>query len=78
MYSEGDISEGTGATNTLRTRTTTKVNKKTSRLARVGPSARLADLVRALNAIRATPKDLIAILQALKKAGSLKAELEII
>lgn len=41
-------------------------------------SAKLADVVKALNALGATPSDLIAILQALKVAGSLKAELEII
>ncbi len=38
----------------------------------------LKDLVRALNSLGATPQDLIAILQALQAAGSLKAELEII
>jgi len=38
----------------------------------------IADLVRALNAIGATPRDLIAILQAIKAAGALQAELEII
>lgn len=38
----------------------------------------LADVVRALNAVGATPIDLLAILQALKAAGALKAELEII
>lgn len=41
-------------------------------------SARLTDVVGALNSLGATPQDLIAILQALKAAGSLKAELEII
>jgi flagellar P-ring protein precursor FlgI len=40
--------------------------------------ARLADVVKALNSLGATAQDLIAILQALKAAGSLKAELEII
>lgn len=44
----------------------------------VNPAAKLADVVKALNALGATPGDLIAILQALKAAGSLKAELEII
>lgn len=39
---------------------------------------RLADVVKALNALGATAQDLIAILQAMKAAGSLKAELEII
>ncbi len=41
-------------------------------------AARLADVVKALNALGATSQDLIAILQALKAAGSLKAELEVI
>ncbi len=44
----------------------------------INPSPKLADVVKALNALGATPGDLIAILQALKAAGSLKAELEII
>jgi flagellar P-ring protein precursor FlgI len=38
----------------------------------------LADVVRALNAVGATPSDLLAILQAMKAAGALKAELEVI
>jgi flagellar P-ring protein precursor FlgI len=42
------------------------------------PGAKLADVVKALNSLGATAQDLIAILQALKAAGSLKAELEII
>ncbi len=41
-------------------------------------AARLSDVVKALNALGATSQDLIAILQALKAAGSLKADLEII
>ena len=40
--------------------------------------AKLADVVKALNAIGANPQDLIAILQAMKSAGALRAELEII
>jgi flagellar P-ring protein precursor FlgI len=38
----------------------------------------IAELVRALNAIGASPRDLIAILQAIKAAGALQAELKII
>jgi flagellar P-ring protein precursor FlgI len=38
----------------------------------------LADVVRALNALGATPADLLAILQAMKTAGALKAEIEVI
>jgi flagellar P-ring protein precursor FlgI len=41
-------------------------------------AARLADVVKALNTLGANAQDLIAILQAMKASGSLKAELEII
>lgn len=41
-------------------------------------AATLGDVVKALNAVGATPQDLLAILQAMKAAGALKAELEII
>jgi flagellar P-ring protein precursor FlgI len=40
--------------------------------------ARLADVVRALNSLGASPSDLQAILQAMKSAGALNAELEVI
>jgi flagellar P-ring protein precursor FlgI len=40
--------------------------------------AQLADVVKALNAIGASPQDLLAILQAMKASGALRAELEII
>ena len=38
----------------------------------------LGEVVRALNALGVTPRDLISILQALKAAGALRAEVEII
>ncbi|MGK0570086.1 flagellar basal body P-ring protein FlgI [Bordetella bronchiseptica] len=47
-------------------------------LQRVTTSANLADVVKALNALGATPQDLLAILQAMKTAGALRADLEII
>ncbi len=40
--------------------------------------ASLADIVRAVNAIGAGPSDLVEILQALKQAGAMKADLEIL
>ena len=40
--------------------------------------ATLYDLVRALRSIGARPKDLIEVLQAIKAAGALTAEIEII
>ncbi len=39
---------------------------------------KLADVVKALNALGATPQDLLAILQAMKSAGSLNADIEVI
>ncbi|GAA4768330.1 flagellar basal body P-ring protein FlgI [Stakelama sediminis] len=42
------------------------------------PGPKLADIVKAVNAIGASPSDLVAILQALKEAGALKADLVIL
>ena len=41
-------------------------------------SSKLADVVKALNSLGATPQDLLAILQAMKSAGALNAEIEVI
>ena len=40
--------------------------------------ATVEELVRALSAIGSTPRDVIAILQSLRVAGALEAELEVI
>ena len=43
------------------------------------PAARsLESIVRAVNAVGAAPGDIVAILEALKRAGALRAELEVI
>jgi flagellar P-ring protein precursor FlgI len=47
-------------------------------LVNMAAGTRLADLVKALNALGATPMDLLAILQAMKSAGALHAEIEVI
>ncbi|HYN58936.1 MAG TPA: flagellar basal body P-ring protein FlgI, partial [Rubrivivax sp.] len=39
---------------------------------------RLSEVVKALNAMGATPQDLLVILQAMKSAGALHAEIEVI
>jgi len=54
------------------------VNKTAGRVIAMPANTNLNDLVRALNSIGVTPIDLISILQALKKSGSLQAELIII
>jgi flagellar P-ring protein precursor FlgI len=44
----------------------------------VNSGVSIASVVKALNALGVSPRDLIAIFQALKAAGALQAELEII
>lgn len=60
------------------TNATVDIRQEERQLVTLKPGANLADVVKALNAVGANPQDLIAILQAMKMAGSLKAELEII
>jgi flagellar P-ring protein precursor FlgI len=54
------------------------VKKEPGKVILVKGGASLAEVVKAMNAIGASPQDLLSILQALKAAGSLRAELEII
>ena len=53
-------------------------DKKTHYLHYVDEKTKLSDLVKGLNAFGTTPEDLISIFQALKKNGSLFAEIEFI
>ncbi|HYZ15512.1 MAG TPA: flagellar basal body P-ring protein FlgI [Candidatus Acidoferrum sp.] len=55
--------------------TTAEGNRK---LVYISGGATLAQVVRALNTIGVSPRDLIAIVQALRESGSLQADLEII
>jgi flagellar P-ring protein precursor FlgI len=55
-----------------------EVKKDPGKVVMVKGGASLAEVVKAMNAIGASPQDLLSILQALKAAGSLRAELEII
>jgi len=54
------------------------VDAPPARVALFAPGVALADLVKAINALGAAPGDLVAILEALKQAGALKAELVVI
>ena len=60
------------------TNTQIDIKQEGGALINVRSGANLADIVKALNAIGANPQDLTAILQAMKAAGALRAELEII
>ena len=71
-----------GAFSGGQTVTTEKANidikSEPGKLIQLPASAQLADVVKALNSLGATPQDLLAILQAIKSAGALNAELEVI
>ena len=54
------------------------IRQEAGALIQMPAGTRLADVVKALSLLGATPQDLIGILQALRSAGSLQAELEVI
>jgi flagellar P-ring protein precursor FlgI len=59
-------------------RTEINVDSAGSNLAMVNESVSLQELVDGLNALGIAPRDLIAILQAIKAAGALQAEIEVL
>ena len=52
-----------------------QITQEPGNLIQVPSSPQLTDVVRALNALGVTPQDLLAILQAIKAAGALQAEI---
>ena len=55
-----------------------QIRQEPGMLIQLPDAPQLSEVVRALNALGATPQDLLAILQAIKAAGALNAELEVI
>jgi len=66
-----------GAQTTVVPRTNISVTEQKAALVEIS-GVNLGAVIRALNTLGVTPRDLISILQALKASGALKAELEII
>ena len=66
-----------GETVTTETRTV-KVQEDQGQLLLLPGAATIGDIVNVLNVIGPTPRDIIAILQAIKESGALYGELEII
>jgi flagellar P-ring protein FlgI len=62
----------------VREKSNIQVTQEPGNVINVPASPQLADVVRSLNALGATPQDLLAILQAIKAAGALNAELEVL
>ena len=58
--------------------TTIKADQELAKAFVFDPGVKLSSIVDALNAVGGTPSDLVAILEALREAGSLRAELIII
>ncbi len=55
-----------------------EIKEKKGELVMLKAGVSLGEVVKALNAVGASPQDLLSILQAMKSAGALKADLEII
>ncbi|VXC73660.1 flagellar basal body P-ring protein FlgI [Sphingomonas sp. 8AM] len=62
----------------LENRSNVQVTEEKKPMFLLSPGPKLADVVKAVNAIGASPADLVAILEALKEAGALKAELVVL
>lgn len=68
----------TGGQTVVTEKSNIQIRQEPGMLIQLPASTQLSDVVRALNALGATPQDLLAILQAIKAAGALNAELEVI
>ena len=75
---DGGVVVAPGGSTVVTPESEVSVEEERKRLLLVPKGNTIGELVRALNAIGVTPRDLITILLAMKAAGSLQAELEII
>jgi len=67
-----------GGTTVAKEKADITIKQEPGALIQLPASAKLADVVKALSALGATPMDLLAILQAMKSAGALNADIEVI
>jgi len=75
---EGGVIVSPGGNTVVTSETEVGIQEEKAGLHVIPRGSTIGELVRALNAIGVTPRDLITILQAMKAAGALQAELEII
>ena len=68
----------TGGQTVVTEKTDIQITQDNGSLIEMNAAPQLSDLVRMLNGLGATPQDLLAILQAIKAAGAMNAELEVI
>jgi flagellar P-ring protein precursor FlgI len=69
---------GVGGETVVTPDVTTEVDEEPGRVIQVDGSVTLGDLVKALNSVGVTPRDLVAVLTAAKAAGALQADLQMI
>jgi flagellar P-ring protein precursor FlgI len=67
-----------GGTTEVVPQTTVKAQDSPARRVQLNEGATVEDLVRGLQAIGATPRDIVAILEAIRAAGALQAQVEVI
>jgi len=67
-----------GGQTTVTEKSDISITQQAGSIIQMPAGTKLADVVKALNSLGATPQDLLAILQAMKSAGALNAELEVI
>ncbi len=67
-----------GGQTVVREKADISIKQEPGTLIQMPAGTKLAEVVKALNSLGATPQDLLAILQAMKSAGALNAEIEVI
>ncbi|MFP4086555.1 MAG: flagellar basal body P-ring protein FlgI, partial [Desulfobacteraceae bacterium] len=77
MSEDGRTITAPGGNTVVTDDTNLSVEEEKNKLFLVKKSVTIADVVRALNALGVTPRDLMTIFQALRAAGALEADLEV-
>lgn len=75
---EGEVIVAPGGQTVVTTTKGTTVEEEQRRLMVIPRGVTIQEVVKALNAIGVTPRDLITIIQTIKEAGALQADLRII
>lgn len=78
VQTEGGVVVAPGGSTVVTPESQVSISEEKSQLLLVPEGRTIGELVKALNAIGVTPRDLITILQALKASGALQGELEIL
>jgi len=77
MQTDSGVVVASGGATVVTSKSDVNIDEEKTGLVLVPEGKTVGDLVKALNAIGVTPRDLITILQTMKTAGALQAELEV-